>query len=125
MGYSTRDGGNHKPESVFDWELGPEDDVQRWLEMAPFDDKGLLHLPEHSIVKEVQHQLTELANRDALNTRDVLAAYQKLSDSARDSDIVCGFTVAGKRCGGIMEEEVTPFGIYYQCRKTSTHRVVK
>jgi hypothetical protein len=114
-----------EPESVFDWGLGPQNEVQQWLESAPFDDKGILHLPEFEIIKKVRQRLDEQAKQTDLTNGDVLIAYQELHKSATSSDIVCGIIVSTKRCGGIMDEEVTPFGIYYQCRKHSAHRIVK
>jgi hypothetical protein len=114
-----------KPESVFEWGLGEQEDVQKWLDTAPFDEKGILHLPEFEVIKEVRQRLDERAKQNQLTNGDVLAAYQDLHKSATTSDIVCGITVGSKRCGGIMDEEVTPFGIYYQCRKNTAHRIVK
>src|SRR4051794_35868421 len=96
MSRSKMGHGTHQPESVFDWDLGPEDEVRRWLEMAPFDDRGVLHLPEYAVVKEVEHRLKDLAKRDELSAGEVLAAYHKLHGSASSSDLVCGVTVGGE-----------------------------
>jgi hypothetical protein len=114
-----------KRRSVFEWGLGSEDDVQEWLDSAPFEEKGILHLPEFEVIEAVRRRLDERAKHSDLSNGDVLTAYQELHDSAASSDIVCGMTVNAKRCGGIMDEEVTPFGIYYQCRRNPLHRIVK
>ena len=112
-----------EPKSIF--ELGlfeSKDEAQSALDVAPFDAKGLLHLPELTVLDAAVEALSVAALEQRLDRRKVLHEYQRLAQSARSSLIICGQVSGGHRCGGIMDIEVTPFGAYYQCRSNTSHR---
>src|SRR5262249_49619292 len=87
--------------------------TQEWLDMTPFVGEGQLHLPSHKLVQEIRDRFQQLSERMELHQRDILVAYQLLRSSPVLGDSICGFMVSGHKCGGIMDEEVSAFGVYY------------
>jgi hypothetical protein len=114
-----------EPRTVFELGYYPStEETQKWLNLAPFGNPPVLHLPSSDVVSSVRDNLAERGT--SLNMLDVLVSYHRLHASAQSSDIICGETDAnGNKCGGIMDEEVSAFGIYYLCRADKSHKFPK
>ncbi len=115
----------NEPRTVFELGYYPsKEETQNWLNLAPFGNPPVLHLPSSDVVSSVRDAL---AGRSAsLSTLDVLVSYHTLHASAKSSNTICGDTDAlGNKCGGIMDEEVSAFGIYYLCRADKSHKFPK
>ena len=124
MGYEED---QNKPRSIFELNYFPSDEeTQRWLNLIPFDKIGVLHLPSHNVIDQEIRRLFNLFREERFMRGDLLLSYHRLIQSAQSSDIVCGKTTSsGNTCGGIMDEEVSAFGIYYVCRLDNNHRYLK
>lgn len=113
-----------KPKSIFDLEyFETREEAQEALDAA-FSGEGPLHLPSCEDVKRVREQLVSKGT-EYLTDHDVLIAFQDLRKSAMTSDIICGDTSSGSRCGGLMDFEVNAFGVYYLCRLNNRHKIAK
>jgi hypothetical protein len=101
-------------------------EVERLLSLPGINEDHPLILPEFPVVMQVTESLSkEAAEKKRVRPQSILEAYQRLKLSD-ESDIICGWTDSnGQKCGGIMDEEVTPVAIYYKCRKDPNHRTRK
>ncbi|OHA09326.1 MAG: hypothetical protein A3A44_03420 [Candidatus Sungbacteria bacterium RIFCSPLOWO2_01_FULL_60_25] len=94
------------------------DEIQQILTSLGVNQSHPLTLPEYPAVMQVSKDL-------GLSPRVVLLAYQRLKASDQ-SDVICGWNdSSGLKCGGMMDEEVTALGVYYQCRLDAAHRTKK
>lgn len=94
------------------------DEAQDLLERIGINESKPLVLPEYPVVMQMSSEL-------GIEPKRLLLAYQKLKQSDQ-SDVFCGWkNPSGKRCGGLTDQEVTPLGVYYQCRLYADHRTKK
>ena len=103
------------------YELGyfdSREEVEKLLTALGVNQSHPLAIPEFPVVMQVAKELN-------IKPSTLLLAYQQLKTSDQ-SDIICGWNdPSGRKCGGIMDEEVTALGVYYQCRLDSGHRTKK
>lgn len=117
------------PRTVFDLGFSESaDEVREWLKVAPFSGTPrIMRIPSIELLDDVRNCLRQSDSN--ISRGQLLVVQQRLQQSvatAQQSHLVCGETdTAGNECGGIIDEKVSAFGIYYVCRNDPKHKFQK